>query len=473
MTIGYFVLAGRFRWAWLLAASCVFYAAFIPRYLFILAGMIVVDFVAGLAIERAVGSWRRWCLGVSLVANIGTLVVFKYFNFFSANVASIASALHWNYPVAALSLALPIGLSFHTFQAMSYTVEVYRGRQPAERHFGLFALYVMFYPQVVAGPIERPAHLLPQFREHHDFDVPRVVRGVQLMAWGLFKKVVIADRLAVIVDRVYGSPASFAGPELLLATILFSYQIFCDFSGYSDIAIGAAEVMGFRLATNFRRPSRATSISDFWNRWHVSLSTWFRDYVFLPLSGKHASRARLMANVGVVFLLSGLWHGANWTYVVWGGIHGALRITEELSHRTRRRIAQWVTDRSFDAVYVVVSRIAVFLAVAFAWIFFRASTMTEALTVVRRLTGGYRRLVSEGIGPTVAHLGVTWGHLLLIAILLAMLESIHHYQERYGSVRTRINSWPASARWSFYYAAIASVMLLGVFSDSKFIYFQF
>jgi D-alanyl-lipoteichoic acid acyltransferase DltB (MBOAT superfamily) len=239
----YFLLPHRQRWALLLAASCVFYMYFIPKYLLILAFTIVVDYFAGLLIENARGGRRRMCLGLSIIANVGVLALFKYFNFLNENLTALAHFLGWNYSMSTLSLVLPVGLSFHTFQAMSYTIEVYRGNQKAERHFGIYALYVMFYPQLVAGPIERPQNLLPQFRQKHNFNYERVTSGLRLMAWGLFKKTVVADRLALFVNKVYAEPGSFDGPVLVLATLFFAFQIYCDFSGYSEIAIGSARVM--------------------------------------------------------------------------------------------------------------------------------------------------------------------------------------------------------------------------------------
>jgi D-alanyl-lipoteichoic acid acyltransferase DltB (MBOAT superfamily) len=298
VTALYFGLPHRLRWAWLLAASCYFYMAFMPSYILILGFTIVIDYFAGLAIENAEGRRRKLFLAASLAANVGVLVVFKYFNFLNANLKGLAEALRWNYPVESLAILLPIGLSFHTFQAMSYTIEVYRGAQPAERHFGIYALYVMFYPQLVAGPIERPQNLLHQFREVHRFDYERVASGLRLMAWGFFKKIVVADRLAVPVNLVYGEPEKHTGLALLVATYFFAYQIYCDFSGYTDIARGAARVMGFELMKNFDRPYAARSVAEFWTRWHISLSTWFKDYLFFPLARWHAARRARHAATG-------------------------------------------------------------------------------------------------------------------------------------------------------------------------------
>src|SRR5205085_2655138 len=338
-TLLYFLLPQRARWPFLLGCSALFYAAFVPAYLVILLFMVLIDYAAGILIERATGGRRRGYLVFSLLANIGLLGVFKYFNFLNDNLHALARFLDWNYPVQNLRIVLPIGLSFHTFQSMAYTIEVYRGRQRAERHPGIYALYVMFWPQLVAGPIERPQNLLPQFRQRHTFEADRVFDGLRQMLWGLFKKVVVADRLAALVDSVYAEPRAFGGAWLICATFAFSFQIYCDFSGYSDIAIGAARVLGYRLMTNFDRPYASASVAEFWRRWHISLSTWFRDYLYVPLGGSRVPLARWCLNIAVVFLVSGLWHGASWTFVIWGALHGLYLIGSRITQRARDRIA--------------------------------------------------------------------------------------------------------------------------------------
>src|SRR4029079_15792055 len=337
VSTAYFILPYKHRWFLLLAASCYFYLAFVPIYIFILAFTIIIDYFAGRAIENAQGRKRKLYLIISLVANIGVLAIFKYYNFLNENLTALLGSFHVKNPAPIIKILLPIGLSFHTFQAMSYTIEVYRGHQNAERHFGIYALYVMFYPQLVAGPIERPGNLLHQFRQRHDFDSGRVASGLSLMLWGFFKKIVIADRLALYVNLVYNDPGQHTGSTFILATIFFAFQIYCDFSAYSDIAIGAAQVMGFKLMTNFRRPYFSSSISEFWTRWHISLSTWFKDYLYVPLGGNRVSRPRLYANLLVTFLVSGLRHGARWTFVVWGALHGAYLIVSLATERIRGR----------------------------------------------------------------------------------------------------------------------------------------
>ncbi|MEI9935338.1 MAG: MBOAT family O-acyltransferase [Ferruginibacter sp.] len=299
----------KFRWILLLTASCIFYMAFVPVYILILIFTIINDYIAGIIIENAQNKKRKLFLVLSIVSNVGVLAFFKYYNFFIENVNALLHSLHvTTYSVPLLSILLPIGLSFHTFQAMGYTIEVYRGNQKAERHFGIYALYVMFYPQLVAGPIERPQNLLHQFWEKHSFSSQRLLDGLRLMLWGFFKKVVIADRLALYVNAVFNFPGNYHYLNLIIATLFFTIQIYCDFSGYSDIAIGAAKTMGFDLMTNFNRPYFSKNIQEFWAKWHISLSTWFKDYLYIPLGGNRVKVSRMYLNIAIVFLVSGLWH---------------------------------------------------------------------------------------------------------------------------------------------------------------------
>ncbi|MFD2144187.1 MBOAT family O-acyltransferase [Mucilaginibacter antarcticus] len=315
----YFILEHKYRWGLLLAASCYFYIAFVPIYILILGFTILIDYFAGIYLEKTTApKKRKRLLVISLIANIGVLAVFKYYNFFALNINVIGNGGWLGY----LKILLPIGLSFHTFQAMSYTIEVYRGNQKAEKHFGIYALYVMFYPQLVAGPIERPQNILHQFYEKHPFNFEDLKAGLMQMATGMFKKVVIADRLAIAVDGAYLHPQTQSGGSLLIATLLYGFQIYCDFSGYSDIGIGAARTMGFRLMDNFRSPYFSRSVSEFWSRWHISLSTWFRDYLYIPLGGNRVAVPHWYLNLLIVFVVSGFWHGANWTFIIWGALHG-------------------------------------------------------------------------------------------------------------------------------------------------------
>ena len=464
VTLLYFVTPHRRRWLTLLLASCVFYAVFIPIYIVILFGMILVDYVAGLLIERSTGPARRTMLIVSLVANIGVLAVFKYYNFFAAEIVAAGARLGLAWPLPLLRMALPIGLSFHTFQAMAYTIEVYRGRWRAERHLGLYALYVMFYPQLVAGPIERPQHLLPQFRIRHEFDPDRVANGLKLMAWGLFKKVVIADRVAMIVNAAYARPLAVSGPAMMVATGFFAWQIYCDFSGYSDMAIGAAEVMGVQLTQNFRRPYLARSTREFWMRWHISLSTWFRDYVYIPLGGSRAGLRRWITALLFTFFLSGLWHGANWTFVVWGGLNGLFLIVGSLTANARAAVHRAIGLDRWPRSEAVLQRVITFVLISSSWVFFRADHVRDAVYVIRHLFS------PAGLG--LSELGVTRGQFALSCAGVFALVAVETLEPT-GDARAWIANRPAWARWACYYAIILLTISVGVFHRSRFIYFQF
>jgi len=359
--------------------------AFVPIYIFILGFTILVDYFAGIYIENTGGKRRKMFLIFSLVANIGVLAIFKYYNFLNQNFSYLMHGFGLTNPFPFLSILLPIGLSFHTFQAMSYTIEVYRGNQPAERHFGIYSLYVMFYPQLVAGPIERPQNLIHQFRERYDFDYQTVVQGLKLMLWGFFMKIVIADRLAIYVNAVYNNPEHHNGTTLILATILFAIQIYCDFAGYSSIAIGVAKIMGFKLMTNFNRPYLSRNISEFWKRWHISLSTWFKDYFYISLGGNRVRVPRWYLNLFLVFLVSGLWHGANWTFIIWGALNGFYLVFAIITKDIRFKFNQIIGLNKFPKIYNFVQILLTFLLSSFAWIFFRANTVGDAFHIVSQI----------------------------------------------------------------------------------------
>lgn len=438
--------------------------AFIPAYILILFFVITIDYIAGITIANAQGQRRKLFLLLSLAGNIGVLAIFKYFNFLNANLAGLAGAIGWNYPIPMLDLILPIGLSFHTFQSMSYTIEVYRGRYPAEKHPGIFALYVMFYPQLVAGPIERPYNLLPQLHRAQHFDYQRVTDGLKLMAWGFFKKLVIADRIADFVNPIYNHPTEHHGFALILATALFAYQIYCDFSGYSDIAIGSAQVMGFKLMQNFNRPYYAKSIGEFWRRWHISLSSWFRDYLYIPLGGNRVPAWRHYFNVMTVFLISGLWHGANWTFVIWGGLHGAYLLIETWTESARAQFIRAIGLSKFPNALKLVQVTITFALVSLAWIFFRANSLNDAMYIAAHL-----------ITPDVLNLANVFTFLNMTKVALAaiiVLEIVQLVQRR-GSLRAMIAAQPTWVRWAAYYLLVMSILLFGKFAEQKFIYFQF
>lgn len=448
VTLAYYRLPDQKSRNWLLLlASCYFYMSFVPKYILILGGTIVIDYFAGMQIARSTGRARRNWMLLSLIANIGILVFFKYFNFIFGQFEPLFQLAFPEKHMPVLDILLPIGLSFHTFQAMSYIIEVYRGNQPPERNFITYALYVMFYPQLVAGPIERPQNVLPQLHVYHAYNWNNVKEGLSRMIWGMFKKVVIADRLALAVDQAFNHTDSQSSAQLLLAAIFYSFQIYCDFSGYSDIGIGAARVMGIRLMDNFNEPYSANNIQQFWSRWHISLSTWFRDYVYIPLGGNRLGETRRKLNVMAVFLLSGLWHGANWTFVFWGGLHGML--TSFFPGSNRSELHPFWRKYFFVCIN--------FLLVTILWIIFRAPGLSEAGEYIAGIFSG--RAGSGRFGLNTPEVLLSVG---LIALML--------YRERKFS-----GHFISSDRLFGLYAVvmIAVCYLLGVFNENQFIYFQF
>lgn len=465
VTALYFGAPHRWRWAILLAASNYFYAALLPRYLPVLWSIILLDYFAGRQIEKRKGRGRSAFLVASIVGNLSALFVFKYFDFFTGSITTFANAIGIPVTMPILHLILPLGLSFHTFQSIAYTIEVYRGRVPAERNLGMFALYVMFYPQLVAGPIERPQHLLPQLHERHRFDAALALDGLTLMLWGLFKKVVVADRLSLIVEPIYRDPGSHGAVALAIATYAFAIQIYCDFSGYTDIARGAARVMGISLVDNFQRPYLALTVREFWRRWHISLSSWFRDYVYVPLGGSRRGGTRQILGIILVFLLSGLWHGANWTFLLWGLLHGAFVLIGNATDPLRVRVRTALGLES-SRVYSAWRCFLTFNLVAGAWVFFRASSIDDAVLVLSRIAAAYPASVGDVILQPSFHWVVTLAAIgAMVAVELKTLPDM---------LRTTLLQRPTALRWAWYYAVIFAILAFGVFENpAKFIYFQF
>jgi alginate O-acetyltransferase complex protein AlgI len=511
----FFATPKRFRWVLLLAASYYFYAAWRPEYLVLIFASTVVDYVAGRGMGRfrAPGA-RKALMLTSIITNLGILFGFKYLSFFNESVRAVLNQFNIFYGAPAFDILLPVGISFYTFQSLSYTIDVYRGVTPPQRHFGIFALYVSFFPQLVAGPIERSYRLMPQFFQHRGFTQEGFASGLRLMLWGFFMKIVIADRLAIYVDQVYGDPSLYGGTTLLVATYFFAFQIFCDFAGYSAIAIGAARVLGYDLMENFRRPYFAASIREFWGRWHISLSTWFRDYVYVPLGGNRVdTTARWYANLLIVFVVSGLWHGAAWTFVVWGALHGTYLIVSLASAQVRdeawRRIGRstaylarrggalvtgqlsavdrgermhsfpgfgalgqnrddlrvpFVDPDGSPAAWLRVARrllavVITFHLVLVGWVFFRAGSITDAVYVLGAIWNGGGTFV----GPLTL-----WQFRLAVVSILALL-AVQGLRELSPGCRTT----PTWLRWSMDYALIFAILIFGEFGAQEFIYFQF
>jgi len=470
----YFALPYRFRWVLLLAASYYFYASWKPAYLLLIIASTLVDYVAGLLLSRSSRKPVRIALLCSsLGCNLGLLFVFKYFNFFNAAFWRLSGYLGLAYQVPDLNVLLPVGISFYTFQTLSYTIEVYRGTHPPQRHLGIFALYVAFFPQLVAGPIERSWRFLPQLLEKYDFDYDRIVQGLRLMLWGFFKKVVIADRLAAIVNHVYATSDEHCGPILAIATVAFAYQIYCDFSGYSDIAIGAARVMGLRLMTNFDRPYHARSIVEFWQRWHISLSTWFRDYVYIPLGGSRVSRWRFPVNILVVFAVSGLWHGANWTFVAWGVLHAVFYLLERALSPVCSRCVRAIGLLKHSVLLSSLQVALTFSLVCIAWVLFRAESVAQAVQIIVGMARGWDVFIfSEDLLGIVEALSIRVWTFLGILALIPLAEAVEAFREG-GRPPRLLESRILPLRWVAYLTLLLAVMNLGVTDEMPFIYFQF
>lgn len=456
VTLTYFSLPHRGRIWLLLLASCYFYAVFQPIYILILFLTIVVDYFAGIWIENAQGKKRKWLLVLSLISNIGFLAYFKYFNFFVENINNIFFHLGSTTQLELLKILLPIGLSFHTFQAMSYTIEVYRGNEKAEKDFAIYALYVMFYPQLVAGPIERPQNVLWQFHKYFEYDLENLKAGLMRMAWGMFKKVVIADRLAMVVDYSFDNPYEHNGFTLLVATVFFTFQIYCDFSGYSDIAIGAARVMGFKLMENFEAPYFSKSINEFWRRWHISLSGWFRDYLYIPLGGNRVGELSTYFNLFVVFILSGLWHGAAWTYIIWGALHGIYLVFAQI----RKKYTPFDAKKHFSNKIINAFNLAfTFMLVMLTWIFFRAKGLSNAKIILSKVLHIENYSSSIATPFSLNEMIFCW---FLIAILLLK-----------DKFMMQINTQNTTQFWLKFTVLLVFCYFFGVFTSNQFIYFQF
>jgi D-alanyl-lipoteichoic acid acyltransferase DltB (MBOAT superfamily) len=469
----YFAIPYRFRWALLLAASYYFYMTTKPGFVVFILLSTFSTYYAGIQMGKAESkSKRKKFLLLSLLFNLGLLFLLKYYNFFKYSFEVLFAHFYIVYKFPAFDVLLPIGISFYTFKSLSYAIDVYRGDKPPERHLGFFALYVAFFPQLLAGPIERATRFLPQLYERFDFDYQRVVKGLRLILWGFFQKMVIADNLATLVDSVYKHPTDSQGLPLLVGTFFFAFQIYCDFSGYSDIAIGAAQVMGFKTMENFNHPYFSKSIAEFWRRWHISLSSWFRDYLYIPMGGNRVSVPRWYLNLFVVMLICGFWHGANYTFLVWGGLHGFYLIFSILTRSVRDHLARMIGLDRVPKLHSYLKILITFSLVCFAWIFFRADMISDAFNIISNLFSGWGRAF------TVETLGKIpiWGPLkfesVVSLISIGILLSVHVMEER-GNIIDRFSEKPVWIRWPVYYFLLLAILLFGNFGAKQFIYFQF
>ena len=461
----YFLLPRVARWPMLLIASYFFYAYYSPSLALLILGTTFVSWICAMFIERIDKRIVRISLlTVALVVCLGVLFFYKYFDFLSESIAS----LFGRDPIM-LGLILPVGISFYTFQTLSYVIDVYRGEVKTEKNFFFYALFVSFFPQLVAGPIERPSNLIPQLKETHKFSWDNFSAGGKLMLLGFFKKICVADLIAPYVNAVYNNAGEASSITVIIATILFALQIYCDFSGYTDIAIGCARIMGIRLMKNFDHPYRAETIKEFWARWHISLSGWFRDYLYIPLGGNRCRKWRHLLNIFIVFLVSGLWHGAAWTFVIWGALHGIYQIIGNLTYKKRNLLLSKVglSERSLGVR--ILRRAVTFALVCFAWVFFRANSVGDAFLLIKNLF-----TLHTSLSESIEYLGLSLINILLVIaslIVLIILDSLVTYEG--GDDGSDAITLGGSFVYVIWVILIVWLLLFSKDMISTFIYFAF
>ncbi len=476
----YFIMPKKVRYIWLLISSYYFYMCWNAKYAILIAISTVITWVSGLLLSRQTMKATKYVtIAVSFAVNLSILFFFKYYDFALENINRILSFANVGILSNPFDFLLPVGISFYTFQALSYTVDVYRGEIKAEKNPLRYALFVSFFPQLVAGPIERSKNLLTQLQEIHTIKVwnyDRIVKGLIMMVWGLFQKMVLADRLSILADTVFESANALGTVELVIGAVAFALQIYCDFGGYSTIAIGAAKVMGFELMENFNTPYFATGIQDFWRRWHISLSSWFRDYLYIPLGGSRCSRFRKYCNLMITFLVSGLWHGAAWNYVVWGGLHGVYQILEDLSKPVREKVTTklHVDTKAFSHKFGQI--LITFFLTTFAWIFFRAESLSQAGAYIVRMFTKWNPWVFFDEGLLKLGLDKMELNILVLALAALLLTDILQYVKKLS-----LAEFLMKQGWWFRFAVlivlILSVFVFGKygveFDSAQFIYFDF
>lgn len=482
VTLIYFLIPHRIRYIWLLTASYYFYMSWNPVYALLILTSTFVTYLSGILIDRsdktgggnALSLKKLWVL-LSLFLNLSILFFFKYFYFAVDNINILLSSLHIQLIQPKFDIILPVGISFYTFQALSYTIDIYRKEVYAERNFLKYALFVSFFPQLVAGPIERSKNLLVQISQKHTFSYERMRDGLLLMLFGYFLKMVIADRAAILVNFVFENYEAYSGLEIAIAAFFFAVQIYGDFAGYSSIAIGAAWIMGFKLMQNFNHPYFALNIQDFWRRWHISLSTWFRDYVYIPLGGSRCSKLKKYRNIAIVFLTSGLWHGANWTYIVWGALHGIYQITGDLIKPFRNKIETVFKINTQCFSYRLFNIIITFILVDFAWIFFRAPDLFTAVTIIKQMFSVWNPWIF--FDNSLYEMGLDRKDFWVLCFSVLILWLVSFMQERGIKIREELAKQNLVFRWIIYYAAIIFIIVFGIYGPeydaSQFIYFQF
>ena len=477
----YFIIPHKLRWLWLLICSYSFYMSANPKYAILIATTTIITYLSGLLIEsankisdekRAI-KLKKLLVIASFSSNLGILFLFKYYNFFNASQTRILNLFNVSIDMPSFKYLLPLGISFYTLQALSYTIDVYRKDVIAEKNLGKYALFVSFFPQVVAGPIEKSKNMLHQFDEKHNFDYDRIKNGLLLMLWGVFVKIVVADRLALLVNTVYSNPSGFKGFSILIATIFFTFQIYLDFMSYSNIALGAAQVLGFKITNNFKQPYLSKSIKEFWSRWHISLTSWFKDYLYFPLGGNRRGKLRTYFNIMIVFLVSGLWHGATFNFIVWGGLHGLYQILAYLLKPFKVKVIKIFKINTEVFSFKLLQVLTTFMLVNFAWIFFKANSFLSAITIIKNSFYFNPWILLNG---SIFKLGLDSKD-FLIAIVGILLVIIVDIMQRKFNLRIQLSKQNIIFRWAIYLVAVLVILVFGMYgpgySMQQFIYSQF
>ena len=483
VTLVYFIIPQKVKYIWLLIASYYFYMGWNPKYIVLLFTSTLITYLSGIFIDiiskRYSGKdqvrLKKTVVALSFALNLGILFYFKYTNFAIKIFDRVMAAAHINLYIPEADILLPVGISFFTFQALSYTVDVYRGDIYAEKNFFRYALYVSFFPQLVAGPIERSKNLLKQLAKPAKFDFEKFKEGLLCMLWGYFLKIVLADRIAIVVDTVFNRYTKFSGWYFIVATVLFAFQIYCDFAGYSTIAIGAANILGIRLMENFDAPYTATSVADFWRRWHISLTSWFRDYLYIPLGGNRKGKFRKNVNRMIVFLASGLWHGAGIHYIVWGGLNGLFQVAGEYLMPVRKKIIKLLDLHEESLGFRLYKALMTFCLIDLAWIFFRAEGFRTGLTIVKSiLRADNPWILFDG---SLYTLGLDEKNFRLMLICIAVLIIADILKNMGICIRKTILEQDYVFRWIIYVFAVFFILTFGIwgpgYDAANFIYFQF
>ncbi len=488
--IAYYLIPYAWRWLWLITVS-LFFLSFNPWFIIPLSAVAMIEYIIALRIRRnddEKGFRRSALLVIGIITPLTLLLLFKYVPLFNNALFQAARSLHIHYPAKITDFIVPLGISYYTLQCLSYIIEVYKGSIQPERNFGMVFLYLLFFPKIAAGPIELPG-FIAQFHERHDPDYEAIAWGLKIFTWGLFKKTVIADRVAIVVNEVYGHPGHYHGIYYLLATFFFAIQLYADFSGYTDMARGSARFFGFRLMENFKGPYGAVSIAEFWRRWHISLSTWFRDYLYIPLGGNRVPGARHAFNIMTTFLASGFWHGANWTFLAWGALHGAFVIIGLWTKPFRERLAGTAGIKSLPLCRKALSVIVTGSLVLFAWIFFRSGSLAEAIHMYCGIFSGIADVITSVAAGETARLksitDIARGNVILgfsrdtyrpemvIAFFSILALWIFNTLHRHGDVWESLSRKSWFVRWPFYFFMLGVILFFGMFTKNQFIYFRF